>query len=57
LRKFPGARLHLIEQADILDRDHGLVGEGLHQLDMMIGKRTGLCSGRADHADRLPVAQ
>ena len=33
---------YLFEQPDVLDRDHGLVGEGLQQLDMMRGERAGL---------------
>ena len=49
--------LRLVEQPHVLDRDDGLVGEGLHQLDMMFAKRTGLCSRRANHADRFTVAQ
>ncbi len=28
------ARLHLVEQAHVLDRDHGLVGEGLQDFDL-----------------------
>ena len=28
------ARLHLVEQARVLDRDHRLVGEGLDELDL-----------------------
>ena len=30
--------LHLVEQADVLDRDHGLVGESLYQLDLALRK-------------------
>ena len=29
-------RLHLVEQADVFDRDHGLVGEGLDQFDLLV---------------------
>ncbi len=29
------ARLHLVEQAHVLDRDHGLVGESRYQLDLL----------------------
>ena len=32
-------RLHLLEQPHILDRDHRLVGEGLDELDLLIGER------------------
>ncbi len=34
-----GARLHLVEQTHVLDRDHRLVGEGGDQLDLLIGER------------------
>ena len=37
--EFRRARLHLVEQADILDGDHGLVGEGLDQLDLLFSER------------------
>ena len=32
------ARLHLVEQPHVLDRDHGLVGEGLDQRDLSLGE-------------------
>ena len=35
------SRLHLLEQPHVLDRDHGLVGEGLQQLDVMSAKWAG----------------
>ena len=38
LGKFARARLHLLEQPHILDRDHRLVGEGRNQLDLLVGK-------------------
>jgi len=31
--------LHLIEQSDIADSDHGLVGEGLQQVDLLDTER------------------
>ena len=36
--EFLRARLHLVEQTHVLDRDHGLVGESLHDLDLAIGE-------------------
>ena len=33
------ARLHLVEQPHVLDRDHRLVGEGRDQLDLLVGER------------------
>src|SRR5436853_476128 len=50
------ARLHLFEQPHVLDRDDSLVGEGLKQLDMMVGKRAGLCARDADLPDRHAIA-
>ena len=35
------ARLQLREQPHVLDRDDGLVGEGLQQLDLLVGERPG----------------
>ena len=29
-----GALLHFVEQSHVLDRDHGLVGEDVHQLNL-----------------------
>jgi hypothetical protein len=34
------ARLQLLEQPHVLDGDHGLVGEGLEQRDVLVGERT-----------------
>ena len=33
------ARLHLVEQPHVLDRDHRLVGEGRDQFDLLVGER------------------
>ena len=52
-----GARLHLVEQPHVLDRDHRLVGEGLDQLDLLIGERLDASLSITDHADRLALAQ
>ena len=35
-----GARLHLLEQPHVLDRDHRLVGEGLDELDLPLRERS-----------------
>src|SRR5262245_31340097 len=51
LGQFGRARLHLVEQAHVLDRNHRLVGEGRSQLDLFLGERA---DGRAlqyDHTD------
>ena len=38
------ARLHLVEQPHVLDRDHRLVGEGRDQLDLLVGERPHRCA-------------
>ncbi len=47
--------LQLSEQADILDRDHGLVGEGLEQGDLFVGERTDRRAGHDDRSDRAAL--
>ena len=39
-------RLHLLEQPRVLDGDHGLVGEGRDQLDLLVGERLHLLLAR-----------
>src|SRR5262249_54266633 len=50
------ARLHLIEQAHILDRDHRLVGEGPDQLNLLVGERLNGPSYERNHAKRISFA-
>ena len=38
--------LHLVEQPDILDRDHCLVGEGRDQLDLLVAEWSNFASSR-----------
>src|SRR5262249_12520698 len=38
LAEFTRARLHLVEQPYVLDRDHRLVGKGSHQLNLFVGE-------------------
>ena len=40
MRQLPCAGLHLLEQPDVLDRDHRLVGEGLDDFDLLGFKRS-----------------
>ena len=42
-----------LEQPDILDRDDGLIGEGLEQLDLLVGERAHLLAEDGDDADQL----
>ena len=51
------ARLQLLEQPHVLDRDHGLVGEGLQQLDLLVGERAHFRSANSDGADGSTLAQ
>ena len=44
------------EQADVLDGDHGLVGEGLQQLDLRIGEEPGRRARDEDRPDDLVLA-
>ena len=39
-RQLARSCLHLLEQPHIADRDHGLVGEGLQQGDLLVAERT-----------------
>ncbi|HTJ28301.1 MAG TPA: hypothetical protein VMA36_19240, partial [Candidatus Limnocylindria bacterium] len=48
--------LRLVEQARVVDRDHRLVGEGLHERDLGDGERLDLAPQQSDHADRHPFA-
>ena len=38
LREVAGLRLHLVEQPDVLDRDHRLIGERGEQCDLLVGE-------------------
>ena len=55
-RKIVGARLHFVEQPHVLDGDHGLVGEGGHQLDLLVVERLDAAARQRDDADRLALA-
>ena len=52
-----GARLHLVEQPHVLDRDHRLVGERRDQLDLLVGERPGHLADQDDDADGRSLAQ
>ena len=49
------ARLHLVEQPHILDGDHGLVGEGLDELDLPRVEWANLGAKHDEYADRSAV--
>ncbi len=50
------ALLDLAEQAGVVDRDCGLVGERLQEGDLVVGVPAGLLAGEADRADGRTAA-
>ena len=57
LSQLARARLHLVEQAHVLDRDDGLVGEGGDQLDLLLRERAHDIARQDDHANHRIAAQ
>src|SRR6516165_7798832 len=57
LRQLPILVLNLVEQPHILDRNCRLVGEGLDQLDLLVGERPHLGARQCETPDGDPVAQ
>ena len=57
LGKIARARLHLVEQPHVLDRDHRLVGEGRDQLDLLVGERPHLLRSDTNTPIGLSFAQ
>ncbi len=55
-RQLLGARLYLFEQAHVLDGDDGLVGKGLHEIDLALAERSGLRPSKQQHAFDRAVA-
>src|SRR5262249_29662789 len=51
------ARLHLVEQPYVLDRNHRLVGEGLDQLDLFVGKWSHDRAVHDEHTNRSSLPQ
>jgi hypothetical protein len=47
-----GARLEFLEQANVLDGDHRLVGEGLKQLDLLVGEGSDIAPLHGQRPDR-----
>ena len=45
------------EQAGVLDRDHGLAGEVLDQLDLLVGERAHLLAVNTDCTDDLAILE
>ena len=57
LREIARLGLHLVEQPHILDGDHGLVGEGRDQFDLLVGEGLDRLACQEQHPDRLPQAK
>ena len=55
-REVARACLHLLEQTDIADGDHGLIGEGLQQGNLFIAERVNFRSAKDDHPDALALS-
>src|SRR6266568_5260029 len=55
--KLATTRLHLVEQTNILDCDHRLVGEGSDQLDLLISEWRYYLPAQCQHADWIAFAQ
>src|SRR5262245_60616405 len=51
------ARLNLVKQSHVLDRDHRLVGEGGGQFNLLVGERSRSRARHSQYADRIPFAQ
>src|SRR5262249_15010577 len=51
------ACLHLVEQPHVFDGNHRLIGEGLDQLDLLVGERPHVGAGEAQHAYWDALAQ
>ena len=56
LAQLARARLHLVEQSHVLDRDNRLVGEGLEKSNLLIRKRLNFGTSKLNCSDRHSVA-
>ena len=56
LAQFCVALLEFLEQPHVLDGDHGLIGEGLEELDLLVREGTDLHSANQNHTDRNALA-
>src|SRR2546421_4053648 len=52
LRKIARLRLHLVEQPDVFDGDHRLVGESGYKLDLLVREPPHRFAGQHDNSDR-----
>jgi hypothetical protein len=56
-RQLAVACLELREQPHVLDRDHGLIGEGLQEGDFVVSKPPEVVTGNRDRPDRLVATE
>src|SRR3974390_2663261 len=57
LLEVAGARLHFIKQSHVLDRDDGLIGKRLHQLNLLISKWLYFIAPKRDRANGLALPE
>jgi hypothetical protein len=57
LGELAGARLHLLEQPHVLDRDHRLVGEDRNEIDLLLGEWINRSPAQEQCADGNSLAQ
>src|SRR5215208_3600492 len=55
--KLLGSLLHLFEHADVTDGDHGLIGKGLEQSDLLVTEGVHLGAAEHDGSDALALTQ
>ena len=55
-RQLAGPGLQLLEEPDVLDGDHRLVGEGFDQFDLLVGEGPDLHPPHRNHADEHTLA-
>jgi len=55
--KLPGPRLQLLEEADVLDGDHGLIGERSDELDLFLRERAHFRSANQNGPNGDALAQ
>ena len=53
--QFVGSLIQFFEQADVLDGDHGLVGEGFEELDLRRGEGAHLDATRVQCSNEFPL--
>ena len=46
-----------LEQARVLNGDDRLIGERLHELDLLVGKRRNICAREREHANGSAFSQ